>query len=275
MSRIAYEIFYYIYYGFIKDRCITYAAALSFSSMFSMVPFFIIVFTLLKGFGLHHVLAPMVLSNVSAGSQEIIASILDYVDNASFSTLGVVGLLTLFISIMFTLDYVEEAFNHIWGLEHGKSYHHKVRDYLIVILGIPVLITLAAAITTALQNQFIVKTLLQLPMLGQLALFSSKLVPYLIVWLAMLCLYKFIPNTSVKLKHAATGAIVAGTAWQVAQWAFIHFQIGALKKSAIYGTLSLLPVFMIWIFSGWIIVLVGMELVCYLHGGKRQLNEKH
>jgi membrane protein len=94
-----------------------------------------------------------------------------------------------------------------------------------------------------------------------------RLVPYLSIWIALSCLYLFIPNTKVRLQQALIGALVAGTAWQIAQWAYIHFQLGVSRTNAIYGTMSLLPVFMIWIYTGWIIVLAGMELVCQLQSG--------
>jgi membrane protein len=252
---------------FIDDRCTTYAAALSFSSMLSIIPFLAILFAILKMLDVHTALTPVILSNVSAGSQEIVTRLLRYIHNTRVGSLGVVGLVTLFLSIMVTLDNVEEAFNQIWGLERGKAYHHKVRDYLLVILGIPLLIALAVTITTGLQNQWVVKWFFRLPGFGALFLTLFRLVPYLSLWIALSFLYLFIPNTKVRLRNALIGALVAGTAWQMTQWAFIHFQLGVSRSNAIYGTMSLLPVFMIWIYSGWIIVLAGMELVCHLQDG--------
>jgi uncharacterized BrkB/YihY/UPF0761 family membrane protein len=61
--------------------------------------------------------------------------------------------------------------------------------------------------------------------------------------------------------------LVAGTVWQLAQWAYIYFQIGVSRSNAIYGTLALLPVFMVWVYTSWIVVLAGMEFVCHLQGG--------
>jgi membrane protein len=249
---------------FSSDRCMTHAAALAFSSMFSIVPFLAIVFTILKMLDLHNTMTPLILSNVSAGSHEIVVSIMDYINNTDVSSLGVAGLVMLIMSIMFTLDYVEDAFNQICELDRGKAYHHKLRDYLIVIGGIPLLIALAISITTALQNQYIVKWLLGLPVIGNLLLTLFQLFPYLSVWIAMFCLYKFIPNIKIRMKYALIGAFVAGTVWQIVQLAFVHLQFGVLRRNAIYGALSLLPVFMIWVLTGWVIVLIGMQLVYFM-----------
>ena len=248
---------------FIDDRCMTLASALSFSSMLSIVPFLAIVFAILKALDVHTTLAPMLLSNLAAGSQEIVAGILRYIDNTRVGSLGAIGLITLFLSVMATLDTVEDAFNQICGIERGKAVHHKLRDFLIVIFGIPLLIGLAVTITTSLQDQGVVQWFLRLPGVGHLLLL--RLAPYLSIWIAMVCLYQVIPNLRIRFRHALAGGLIAGTAWHLAQWAFIHFQLGVARYNAIYGTLALLPVFMIWIYTCWVIVLAGMEIVWFLH----------
>ena len=105
--------------------------------------------------------------------------------------------------------------------------------------------------------------------------FSScfSVVPYLIVWIAFFSLYIFMPNTKVRLKSALVGGILAGTIWQLAQWGFIHFQIGVAKYNAIYGTLAALPVFMAWIYTSWVIVLFGVEVVAAHQGRKAFLHD--
>ncbi|MBL0224727.1 MAG: YihY/virulence factor BrkB family protein [Geobacteraceae bacterium] len=247
---------------FIDDRCTTQASALSFSSMLSIVPFLAIVFAVLKALDVHTTLAPMLLSNLAAGSQDIVVSILRYINNTSVGSLGAIGLVTLFLAIMATLDNLEEAFNQICGIERGKAVHHKLRDYLIVIFSIPLLIGLAVTITTSLQHQGFVQWALRMPGIGHLLLL--RLVPYLSILIALVCLYQFIPNVRINFRYALVGGLIAGTSWQAAQWAFIHLQLGVSRTNAIYGTLSLLPVFMIWIYTSWIIVLAGMEIVWHL-----------
>lgn len=260
---------------FNDDRCMTHASALAFSSMFSLVPFLAILFTILKSMDLHNAITPVILSNVSAGSHEIVVRIMNYISNTHVGSLGVLGVLALIMSVMFTLDYVEDAFNQIWGLERGKAYHHKLRDYLIVIVGIPLLIALAVGLTTALQNQYLVKWLFRLPVLGSILLMLFGFVPYLSVWIALFCLYQFLPNVKIRVRNALVGALTAGTFWQAAQWVFLHFQVGVLKRNAIYGALSILPVFMVWILVGWVVVLLGMQLIYFLQcrncGGEKQV----
>lgn len=249
---------------FFADRCPVFASALSFSSLLSIVPFLAIVFVILKSMSLHTSLTPIILSNIAVGSQEIVSSILRYIHNTRVTSLGIVGILALFLTVMATLDTVEEAFNQICGLDRGKAYHHKLRDYLIMIFGIPLLIALSASITTSLQHQEVVRWFLRLPGFGRLLLMLFRFTPYLSIWIALVCLFKFIPNTRISLRNAFIGGVTAGTFLQMAQWAHIHFQFGVSRYNAVYGTLALLPVFMVWIYTSWIIVLAGMEIVWHL-----------
>jgi membrane protein len=121
-----------------------------------------------------------------------------------------------------------------------------------------------------MENQAVIRWFLDREYIGDLLLFSLKLIPYISVWVAFTFLYLFIPNTRVRLTSALFGGILAGTIWQVAQWGYIHFQVGVGKYNAIYGTLSLLPIFMIWLYASWIIVLFGVEIV-YAHQNRRTL----
>lgn len=253
-----------LFASLVNNRCTTYAAALSFSSLLTLVPFLALLFTILKAFNVHTVLAGTILSNATAGSHEIGTRILRYINNTRVTSLGVVGLGALFFSVMATLDTLEDAFNQICGLERGKHYHHKLRDYLIVILSLPLLLVLAASITTSLQHQAVTQWFFGLPVFGRLLLACFRLTPYLSIWIALVLVYKFIPNTRISLGNAVKGALLAGTVIQVAQWCYIHFQFGVSRYNVIYGTMALLPVFMVWIYTCWIVVLVGMELVWQL-----------
>jgi membrane protein len=248
---------------FFDDRCPIFASALSFSTLLAIVPFLAIVFSVLKSMNLHTSLTPMILSGVAVGSQEIVSSILNYINNTRVASLGVIGIVALLLSVMATLDTVEAAFNQICDLDREKAYHHKLRDYLFVIFSIPLLIALSTSITTSLLHQDVVRWFLQLPGFGRLLLLF-RLAPYISVWIALVCLFKFIPNTRISFRNAMIGGVLAGTILQIAQWVHIHSQFGVSRYNAVYGTLALLPVFMIWIFTSWVIVLAGMEVVWHL-----------
>ncbi len=80
------------------------------------------------------------------------------------------------------------------------------------------------------------------------------------MWIAFTSLYIFMPNTRVRVSSAFVGGVIGGSLWQLAQFGYVHFQVGVSKYNAIYGTMAALPIFMIWIYLSWLIVLLGLEV---------------
>lgn len=249
---------------FRDDQCLLRASALTFTSILSIVPFFALTFAVLKGFGVHNKVEPLILDQVAAGSQETVDRIITYINNTNMTSMGAIGLVTLIVTVITLLGNIEEAFNVIWGVRETRSFYRKFSDYLSVVITAPLLLLAAVSITTTLQSQALVRWLVETSYLGDLLLLLFRFAPYLIIWLALVFLYIFIPNTRVHFKSALIGGVLAGTIWQLAQWGYIHFQVGVAKYNAIYGTLALLPIFMVWIYTSWLIVLLGLEVV-YAH----------
>jgi membrane protein len=256
--------------NFLEHKCLVRASALSFTTILSLVPLFAFAFAVLKGLGVQNTLEPLILEHLTAGSGEVASRIITYINNTKMASLGAIGLVALVITIISLLGSIEETFNDIWGVQENRSPYRRFSDYLSVVVCGPLLLLAAMSITTSLQSQSLVRWLLSTAYFGDLLLFIFHVIPYLSVWLALVCLYIFLPNTRVKIGSALVGGILAGTAWQAAQWGYIHFQIGVAKYNAVYGTLSALPVFMVWIYTSWLIVLVGVEVVAF-HQNRKSL----
>jgi membrane protein len=80
------------------------------------------------------------------------------------------------------------------------------------------------------------------------------------IWILFTVLYLLMPNTKVKLKSGLMAGILAGTLYQVVQWVYIKFQIGVSTYGAIYGSFAALPLFLIWLQTSWLVVLLGAEI---------------
>lgn len=259
--------------NFWLDNCLLRGSALAFTTILSLVPFLALAFALLKGFGVQNQVEPLLLEQLSGGSQEVVEGIISYINNTNMRTMGVFGLVTLLITSITLLDNIEDAFNAIWGVRATRSLRRKFSDYLSVIISGPILIFTAVSVTTFLEGKAVFRWLTETAYLGEFLISLLQLIPYLVVWIALACLYIFIPNTAVKFRSALVGAVIAGTCWQIAQWWYIHFQVGVARYNAIYGTMAVLPIFMIWIYVSWLIVLLGVEIV-YAHQNIRSLRRE-
>jgi membrane protein len=260
--------------NFIGNDSLLRASALSFTTLLSFVPLFALAFSLLKGLGAQNKLAPLILTQVAAGSEVVVNRILSYINNTNMGSLGAIGLATLLFTAISMLGSIEDAFNVVWRVSETRSFYRKFSDYLSVLLSAPLLLLAATSITTSMQSKWLTGWILERTYLGEVFFFLLSLTPYLSVWIALLLLYMFIPNTRVRFPSALIGAVLAGTLWQFAQWCYIHFQVGVGNYNAIYGTLAVLPILMVWIYVSWLIVLFGMEVVAahqQMHTFRRDL----
>lgn len=237
------------------------AAALTYSSMLALVPLLAIAFALLKGMGAQNALEPVLLKLAGESSAETVSRIIGYVNNTNVKSLGAVGILMLVLTVISLLGGVEDAFNNIWGVRESRTLSRRFSDFLSVVVVGPILLLVAMSLTSTMQSQSFVQWLINYTYLGQPILMAFRLLPYLSIWVAMTFLYIYIPSVRIRLGSALLGGVVAGTIWQVVQWGYFHFQLGVANYNAIYGTLAALPIFLVWLFTSWIIVLLGLELV--------------
>jgi membrane protein len=129
-----------------------------------------------------------------------------------------------------------------------------------VILVGPVLIISAISMTSSLASHVLVQKLIEMQLVGSVILLLFKVVPFVFMWLAFTVLYVFMSNIKVEWRAAFIGGVLGGTLWQLAQWAYVNFQVGVAKYNAIYGTMAALPIFMVWLYLSWVIVLFGLEV---------------
>jgi len=274
-SRMAYMVAT----GFLSDHCIIRASALTFTTILSIVPLLAVAFSISKGFGLQNAeFFRNFLMGVSAGRVEVVDKILQYIGNTNVKTLGWMGVGALLLTVFTTVGNVERAFNTIWAVKKGRTNWRKFTDFFSIIIICPLVVLIAASFTVAVQKTDVVHAFITNPAYDWLEKLLLKGVSLALVWVGFTFAYAFIPNTRVKLKAAALGGVVAGTMWQLAQWAYINWQIGFTKYNAIYGSFAQLPLFLIWLYISWIIVLLGAEVsyaVQHLNGFvRRGLSER-
>ncbi|MDP2846970.1 MAG: YhjD/YihY/BrkB family envelope integrity protein [Humidesulfovibrio sp.] len=268
------RLIYMVSTGFLADHCIIRASALTFTTILAIVPLLAVAFSISKGFGLQNAeFFRDFLMGVSAGRAEVVDKILQYIANTNVKTLGWIGVATLLLTVFTTVGNVERAFNSIWGVKKGRTSWRKFTDFFSVIVICPIIVLVAASFTVAVQKFDLVRDFVSNPGYDGLEKFLLKFISLALVWVGFTFVYAFVPNTRVRLKSAIVGGMVAGTLWQTAQWLYIHWQIGFTKYNAIYGSFAQLPLFLIWLYISWIIVLLGAEVsyaVQHLHAFVRR-----
>jgi membrane protein len=255
------RIGYLVTIGFLKDQCIIRASALTFTTMLSIVPFIAVAFSLMKGMGFQDssYIHDMLLK-VAAGREEVVMKILEYVDNTNVQTLGWIGVATLLLTVLSTVGTVEKAFNIIWKVSRGRTFWRKFTDFFSVIFICPVALIVATSVSVSIKKELLLGQFGNIYGVTEMEAFLINLAPLVLIWISFTFIYSFMPNTRVRLSSAFSGAVVSGTVWHLAQWAYINWQIGVSKYNAIYGSFAQLPLFLVWLYASWVIVLLGSEI---------------
>lgn len=244
--------------GFNEDKCLTKASALTFYTLFSIVPVLALVFAIAKGFGFDRNLQDQMSKNYSEYS-EVLNKAFIYADSLLATTKGGIiagfGIVLLLWSVMKLLVSIEASFNEIWEIKRGRTWLRKVTDYLTIMLVSPLFLIISGSLTVAIQTK-----IGSFDSLGFLNVALVKVVAYALIIGVFVFLYTVLPNTKVGFKPAFNAALVATILFEILQWAYIKFQIGANSLNAIYGGFAALPLFLIWIQYSWYVVLFGAEL---------------
>lgn len=247
--------------SFLKNHSLSLAAALSYTTVLSIVPFLAVAFSVAKGLGFYD--SPQVhdlLMRVTAGRAEVVEQILLYIQNTNVKTLGAIGTVLLLVTAVSLVSTIEGAINAAWDIGVKRSLVTRFTSYLLLIIICPPLLFAAVSAMAAVQDASLTRRLLEFSLVQDVERLVLSVAPVLIVWTVFFVLYQFLPNTRVKPRCAVIGALCAGTLWQLVQWTYLKFQFGAAGYNAIYGSFAQIPLLLLWLYISWAIVLLGAQI---------------
>jgi membrane protein len=251
----------------LKDNVELRASALTFYTLLSIIPIVAIAFAIAKGFGLDQNLEDIIRNSKDFQSySQILTPLLERgrlsIQATRGSYIAGAGVIILFWSVISLLGQIENSLNHIWQISASRPWYRKFADYLTIMIFAPVLLILSSSITVFISTE-LPEFMSKAPILSffkPLISFLIQFAPFLLTWTILTLLFMIMPNTKVKFLPAMISGIVSGTLLKGLQWLYLDLQFGITKLSAIYGGLAAIPLFIIFLQTSWIIVLVGAEL---------------
>lgn len=248
--------------GFNEDKCLLKATALTYYTLFSIVPIIALAFAIAKGFGFEQTLQQDLLSKFQ-DQKDILTQAFVYADKMLANTKGGliagVGIVLLLWSIISLLNSIENSFNEIWEIKRGRTWTRKITDYLSIMLIGPIFIILSGGLTVWLKTG-LDTVASNVSLISPATALLLKLFAFALIWGMFIFLYMALPNTKVTFKGAAMGSLVAAILFELLQWAYVSSQIGVAQYNKIYGSFAALPLFLIWVQYSWFVVLFGAEL---------------
>ena len=249
----------HIFRKFTKDNCHGAAAALTYITLLSLVPLVAISLSVLSGFKtsqeafLNFVFQYLV---PTPSLQEIIVTnIKNFAQQTT--TLSIFGGLFLILASVFLLNTIEGTFNHIWGATHRRPLVIKFASFWSVITLSPILIAVALILSLKLTEAPFVGSIVKMAVVKG---FHHYFLPFFLTFLAIFIMYRVLPHARVKIKPAIIGSIIATFLFLVARWGFEVYVAAFAHFDKIYGMLGTLPIFFVWIYICWVVILFGGEV---------------
>ncbi|HHJ81278.1 MAG TPA: virulence factor BrkB family protein, partial [Candidatus Tenderia electrophaga] len=252
--------------AFYDDRCLRSSAALTYTTLLSLVPLSTVIFSVFAAFPMFDSVANQIqgfiFENFVPTSGNAIQHYLEEFSSKA-SQLTAIGAAFLIISALLLMNTIEGAMNDIWHIKSSRKAIPKFIVYWAMLTLGPILVGASIAFTSYLSS---------LPLISDLTAKLLFLLPFFASTLACTLLYAVVPNTYVPIRHAFTGAVVAAILFEIAKKTFALYITAFPTYEMIYGALATIPIFLIWLYISWMVVMLGAEIsYCLYHrSGARQ-----
>ena len=250
----------YLLSRFSADRCSENAAALTYMSLFALVPLLTVLYTMASAIpafqGAEEQMQSIVFKHLVPQSSSDIEQYLNDFSQQAKNLTGP-GIAFLLVTAVLMLRNIEKAFNLIWRARENRSPLSSFLLYWAVLTLAPITIGLALALGAYLSS--FAHTLEEYDIFGAKAVLL-QLTPLLLSTMGFSLIYAAVPNCRVPFKHALVGGLFAALAFQAARGLFTKLVVGS-SYTFIYGAFAAVPLFLLWIYLSWNIVLIGGILV--------------
>jgi membrane protein len=246
--------------GFVRDRLLLRASALTYFTVLSLVPLLAIVAAVLTAVGVTEDVVTPVVERFLAATPDVQNRVLEFVKSANIGGLGTLGGATLFLTTVLGISNIERALNHIWGVQHERPWSRRLPDYLAVLIVAPLLMGIALSLATTVKSQWILQRLIEYQAFAIVYDLGLQQMPKVVMALAFGFLYWFLPNTGVRPFAALLGGAVAAVLADLAVGVYMGMSVGVARANALYGIFAQLPLAFVWIYFFWAIVLFGAEI---------------
>jgi len=242
---------------FLQDRVLVAAASLSYTSLLAIVPLFAIAFSVMMAFPVFDGMTQQLLSIVLSYTAPHIGGELEtYVDRfvSNTSELTTLGVVWLAVTAVMLLSTIETAFNAIWRIEKPRPLGMRLIAFWTTLTLGPLLLGAGLSVSTAFAMNNFMPLGLDFGVIRNMAL---RMLPFLFAVCGFAILYLTLPNRRVGVRHALFGGLVAGVPFDFLNVAFGVYVQNAGTFESVYGSLAALPVFLIWMYLVWAVVLFG------------------
>ncbi|MCU7924552.1 MAG: virulence factor BrkB family protein [Candidatus Thiodiazotropha sp. (ex Dulcina madagascariensis)] len=244
---------------FMKDGGVQHVAALTYTTLLSLVPLITVMLALFSVFPASERMSGQIenflFENFVPAAGEAVQEHLRNFSRKAAQLTGV-GFLFLILVALLLMSNIDKAFNTIWHVRRKRAPLAKFTVYWAILSLGPILIAMSVGATSYLVSMPFFDDAQAVVMVRSRLL---GMMPVMISVLAFTLLYTLVPNRSVPLRHALAGGVVAALLFEISKRGFAFYVTTFPTYEAIYGALAVVPIFLIWIYLSWLVTLLGAE----------------
>ncbi|HZM43344.1 MAG TPA: YihY family inner membrane protein [Burkholderiales bacterium] len=252
-----------VWQRFFEDGCMSIASDLAFTTLLALVPIIVVALAVLSAFPVFREtsvqLQTFLLANLIPESA---ASVTTYAQELSDNAAGltIIGLVFLFVTATLLLLSIDKAFNRIWRVRRPPRVARRIFIYGMLLTVAPVLIGLSLSLTS-----WVVSVSLGLVKEAPYAvLVLLRIVPIVLTGFAFAMLYITLPNRRVRARDALAGGFLSAAAFEATKHGFALYITRFPAYKLVYGAFAAIPIFLIWIYLSWVVVLFGAAAAAVL-----------
>jgi membrane protein len=244
-----------------------YAMGLVYATLLSLVPLIAFAFAVLKAFGAHRELEPVIyefFKPMGASAAEFTGKVMEFADSVSTGVVGSLGLALLLWTLLGTIKKVEDGFNFLWRVEHARSFARRVTEYVALLIVGPIVVVSFIGLSHKALDTASNGWGRYMPFFDRLTALAIEVSPYFMVASIFTAVYMFVPNTKVKWKPALIGGVTAGILWAAVGKLFTALVVFSTRLTIVYAGFAIIVAALLWTYFGWLILLVGAQLSFYV-----------
>ena len=244
-----------------------HAMGLVYATLLSLVPLIAFAFAVLKAFGAHRELEPLIYEffrPVGGSAHQLTDRVMQFADSVSTGVVGSLGLALLLWTLLGTIKKVEDSFNFLWRVEHARSFARRVTEYVALLIVGPIVVVSFLGLSHRALESASAGIGRYMPFFDRLKEMGLWVAPYFMVTAIFTAVYMFVPNTRVKWKPAIIGGVTGGVLWAVVGKLFTAMVVYTTRLSVVYAGFALVVAALLWTYFGWLILLIGAQLSFYL-----------
>lgn len=255
---IFYRFIQFVIKNFMKDDCTYYSSALTFTALLAIVPLMSVSFSLLSSFPMFQELKTpiqdFIFENFVPTTGKVVQKYI-MTFTAQASKLSISGVAFLFITSVLLMFTIEQALNKIWKVRVQRQGTSAFLLYWAILSLTPILMGLSFAASSYVFSLPFIS-----PEAKSQGVMLLHLAPFLLTLTSLTFVYMVVPNCRVHFMHAFKGAFIASALFEAAKQAFTWYLSSYNSYELLYGAFAILPVFFLWVYYVWLIVLLGAEV---------------